>query len=139
MNSVILVGRLTTDPELRYTSGENAKATTRFTVAVNRPFKNAEGNYDADFIRCVAWDRSAETICKWLNKGSAICINGNIRTGSYKNKDGQTVYTTEVWVDRFEFVGGRNSNDSAPQKNTKVDTTGWSSKDDDDEDVPWDV
>lgn len=109
MNKVILMGRLTADPEMRYTTGENATANARFSVAVNRQFKNAEGNYDADFIRCVAWKNNAEFIQKWFHKGDMIVIEGNIRTGSYTNKDGQKVYTTEVWVDRVEFGGAKSA------------------------------
>lgn len=110
MNKVLLVGRLAAEPEVRYTTGENARANARFSVAVNRPFKNSEGNYEADFIRCVAWGNHAEFIQKYFHKGDMIGIDGTIRTGSYTNKDGQKVYTTEVWIDRPEFVGSKNSN-----------------------------
>lgn len=110
MNKVVLMGRLTADPEVYYTTGENSKANARFTLAVNRKFKNAEGNYDADFIRCVAWDKTAEFIQKYFHKGDMMAIDGNIRTGSFTNKENQKVYTTDVYVDNVEFCGGKNSN-----------------------------
>ena len=104
MNKVQLVGRLTRDPEIRYSQGENATATARFSVAVNRRFKNAEGNYDADFINCVAFGKSAEFVEKYFKKGMAIGLTGRIQTGSYTNKDGQKVYTTDVVVEEQEFA-----------------------------------
>lgn len=111
MNLVVLEGRLTTDPEIRYTTGENATATARFSVAVNRDFKNSQGQYDADFIRCIAWRNQAEFVGKYFHKGDPILITGNIRTGSYTNKDGMKVYTTDVWADKVNFVvGGKASN-----------------------------
>ena len=118
MNKVQLVGRLTRDPEIRYSQGENATATARFSVAVNRRFKNAEGNYDADFINCVAFGKSAEFVEKYFKKGMAIGLTGRIQTGSYTNKDGQKVYTTDVVVEETEFVESKgvssadNSNNS---------------------------
>ena len=120
MNKVQLVGRLTRDPEIRYSQGENATATARFSVAVNRRFKNAEGNYDADFINCVAFGKSAEFVEKYFKKGMAIGLTGRIQTGSYTNKDGQKVYTTDVVVEETEFVESKgasradNSNNSRP-------------------------
>lgn len=109
MNKVELVGRLTRDPEVRYTQGENASAIARFSVAVNRRFKNNEGNYDADFINCVAFGKSAEFIEKYFKKGMAIGISGRIQTGNYTNKDGVKVYTTDVVVEEAEFVESKNS------------------------------
>ena len=112
MNKVQLVGRLTRDPEIRYSQGENATATARFSVAVNRRFKNSEGNYDADFINCVAFGKSAEFVEKYFKKGMAIGLTGRIQTGSYTNKDGQKVYTTEVVADEIEFAESKNSSSS---------------------------
>ena len=109
MNKVQLVGRLTRDPEIRYSQGENATATARFSVAVNRRFKNAEGNYDADFINCVAFGKSAEFVEKYFKKGMAIGLTGRIQTGSYTNKDGQKVYTTEVVVENSEFAESKST------------------------------
>ena len=118
MNKVILVARLCRDPEVRYTQGENASAIARFSVAVNRRFKNAEGNYDADFINCVAFGKSAEFIEKYFKKGMAIGITGRIQTGNYTNKDGVKVYTTDVVVEEAEFVESKNSGDASATSNT---------------------
>ena len=110
MNKVILVGRLTRDPETRYAAGENATAITRFSVAVNRKFKNAEGNYDADFPNCVAFGKTGEFVEKFFHKGDMIGLDGRITTGSYTNRDGVKIYTTEVTVENAEFVGSKNAN-----------------------------
>lgn len=118
MNKVELVGRLTRDPEVRYTQGENASAIARFSVAVNRRFKNAEGNYDADFINCVAFGKSAEFIEKYFRKGMAIGISGRIQTGNYTNKDGVKVYTTDVVVEEAEFVESKNAGGATATSNT---------------------
>lgn len=117
MNKSILVGRLTRDPEVRYSQGENANAVARFTIAVNRRFKNSEGNYDADFINCVAFGKSAEFIEKYFKKGMAIGITGRIQTGNYTNKDGVKVYTTDVVVEEAEFVESKNSGGSSASSN----------------------
>lgn len=109
MNKVELVGRLTRDPEVRYSTGESANAIARFSVAVNRRFKNADGNYDADFINCIAFGKSAEFVEKYFKKGMAIGLTGRIQTGSYTNKDGQKVYTTDVVVEETEFVESKNA------------------------------
>lgn len=105
MNKVILIGRLTRDPELRFAAG-SGNAVTRFSVAVTRQFKRDE----ADFINCVAFNKQAETIAQYLTKGSQIAITGNIRTGSYDAQDGSKRYTTDVVVENFEFVGGKGNN-----------------------------
>ena len=112
MNKVIIIGRFTRDPEIKYTTGENATATARFSLAVNRRFKNKEGNYDADFINCVAFGKTAEFIEKYFTKGMAIGITGRIQTGSYTNKEGQKVYTTDVVVEETEFVESKNKGTS---------------------------
>ena len=120
MNKVIIIGRFTRDPEIKYTTGENATATARFSLAVNRRFKNKEGNYDADFINCVAFGKTAEFIEKYFTKGTAIGITGRIQTGSYTNKEGQKVYTTDVVVEETEFVESKNkgTSDNVPNNNT---------------------
>ena len=87
MNKVIIIGRFTRDPEIKYSTGERATATARVSRAVNRRFKNKEGNYDADFINCVAFGKTAEFIEKYFTKGMAIGITGRIQTGSYTNKE----------------------------------------------------
>lgn len=100
MNSVQLTGRLTRDPEVRYTDG--GLSTARFTLAVNRRFKQ-EGGPDADFIRCVAFGKTAEFIEKYFAQGRKMDLNGRIQTGSYTNQDGQKVYTTDIVVENVEF------------------------------------
>lgn len=118
MNKVQLLGRLTRDPELRTTASGISACT--FTVAVNRRYKNADGEYEADFINCVAWRQTADLICKYFSKGSQIGIVGNIQTRNYDNKDGQRVFVTEVVVEELHFVGdrknsGQESTASMPQ------------------------
>lgn len=103
MNKVILVGRLTRDPEVRYSQGENTMAIARYTIAVNRRFKR-EGDSEADFIRCVVFGRAAEFAEKYFRQGLRIAISGRIQTGSYTNKEGVKVYTTEVVVEEQEFA-----------------------------------
>lgn len=103
MNKVILMGRLTRDPDIRYSQGENATAVARYALAVNRSFKR-EGEPDADFINCVAFGRAAEFAEKYLKKGSRILISGRIQTGSYTDRDGRKVYTTDVIVETQEFT-----------------------------------
>lgn len=106
MNVVILVGRLTRDPEIKTGNSTVAK----FNVAVNRNFKDASGNYGADFVNCVAFGKTAEFLDKHFHKGSMIGITGRINTGSYQNRDGQTIYTTDVAVEKVEFVGSKSDN-----------------------------
>lgn len=102
MNKVILCGRLTKDPQINYTNSGSSIA--RFTLAVDRFSKDQKS---ADFIGCVAFGKNAETIEKFFKKGSKILLDGNIKTGSYENNEGKTVYTTDVWVDRIEFVDSK--------------------------------
>ena len=107
MNKVVLVGRLTAKPELRYTPAN--VAFTRFTVAVNRPFANKDGNREADFINVVCWRNQAETIAKYFDKGNLISLEGRIQTGSYDDKDGNKRFTTDVALENFEFVESKNA------------------------------
>ena len=121
MNKVILMGRLTRDPEVRYsTSGDNQLAIARYTLAVDRRFKR-DGDQSADFIRCVAFGRSGEFAEKYFHQGTKIVAEGRIQTGSYQDKDGKTVYTTEVVVENQEFAESKASSDSYaashPQQN----------------------
>ena len=103
MNKVVLMGRLTRDPEVRYSQGEKATAIARYTLAVDRTFKR-DGEQTADFINCVVFGRSAEFAERYFRQGTKIAISGRIQTGSYTNKDGVKVYTTEVVVDEQEFA-----------------------------------
>ena len=126
MNSVSLMGRLTRDPEVRYT-GNTQMANARFVVALNRKLskekrQEAENNGypTADFISCVAWGKTAENIANYFKKGNRIAITGHIQTGSYENQQGQRVYTTDVVVDSFDFVESNKDNNSN-QENTAQD------------------
>ena len=104
MNKVILMGRLTRDPGVRYSQGEQATAIARYTLAVDRRFRREGDQQTADFIGCVAFGRQGEFAEKYLRKGTKIAITGRIQTGSYTNKDGQKVYTTDVVVEEQEFA-----------------------------------
>ncbi len=109
MNKVILMGRLTRDPEVRYSQGDNAMAIARYTLAVDRRFNRNNDDQTADFINCVAFGRSGEFAEKYLHKGTKVAITGRIQTGSYTNKDGVKVYTTDVVVEDQEFAESKNS------------------------------
>jgi single-strand DNA-binding protein len=104
MNRVELIGRITRDPELRYTN--NNIATTRFTLAVNRPFQGQNGEQGTDFINIVVWRKQAENVKKYVSKGSLVAVEGRIQTGSYE-KDGQRIYTTDVVADSVQFLETR--------------------------------
>ena len=103
MNKVILMGRLTRDPEVRYGAGENSSAVARYTIAVDRRFKR-DGEQNTDFIGCVAFGCNAEFAEKYLRQGTKIVLTGRIQTGSYTNRDGQKVYTTDIVVEEQEFA-----------------------------------
>lgn len=110
MNKVILMGRLTRDPEVRYSQGENAMAIARYTLAVDRRFNRNNGDEQtADFIGCVAFGRAGEFAEKYFRKGTKVAITGRIQTGSYTNKDGVRIYTTDVVVEEQEFAESKNS------------------------------
>lgn len=118
INSVCLVGRLTRDPELRYTPSNVAAAT--FSLAVNRNFKGANGERETDFINCVIWRQQAENLANWAKKGALIGITGRIQTRSYENQQGQRVYVTEVVAENFQMLESRAAREgsSANQGNT---------------------
>ena len=105
LNSVCLVGRMTKDAELRYTPSNKAVAT--FSLAVNRNFKNQNGEREADFINCVIWRQQAENLANWAKKGALIGITGRIQTRNYENQQGQRVYVTEVVADNFQLLESR--------------------------------
>ncbi len=111
MNRVLLVGRLTRDPELRTTP--SGMAVTRFTIAVSRNFTNRNGERETDFINCSAWGRQADNISKYCRKGSLVSAEGRIRTGSYDAQDGTKRYTTEVACDMVNFLSTKSSNNDA--------------------------
>lgn len=112
MNKVILCGRLTRDPEVRYSQGDKPFAVAKYTLAVDRKFKQ-EGSPTADFINCVAMGKNGEFAEKYLHKGTKIIVTGRWQTGSYTNKDGQTVYTNDCMVEEHEFCESRNASQQA--------------------------
>ena len=114
MNKVILMGRLTRDPEVRYSAGENALAIARYTLAVDRRFRR-DGEASADFIQCVSFGRTAEFAEKYFRQGLKIAVTGRIQTGSYTNRDGVKVYTTEVVVEEQEFAESKNASSANTQ------------------------
>ncbi|MCS5501295.1 single-stranded DNA-binding protein [Lysinibacillus sp. A4] len=121
INRVLLVGRLTKDPELRYTP--NGIASCRFTVAINRTFANQNGERDADFINCQAWRKAAENLANYQRKGALIGLEGRIQTHSYEDQNGQRVYTTTVVADSIQFLESRSTGshqpNSYPQQQTQ--------------------
>jgi single-strand DNA-binding protein len=114
MNNVSLCGRLYKEVELRQSQG--GKSMARTGIAVKRDFKNSEGKYDSDFINLIAWGSTAEFMSKYFSKGSMIAITGKIQTGSYKDKNGSTVYTTDVVVNTAEFCDSKGGNSQSGQK-----------------------
>lgn len=117
MNTVNLIGRLTKDPELRYSP--SGMAICKFTLAVNRDFTNQNGEREADFITCTAFKKTAENLSNYQTKGSRIGVVGRIQTGSYEGQDGKRVFTTDVMVDRIEFLDSKNqspSQNNSPQQ-----------------------
>lgn len=124
MNKVILIGRCTRDPEVRYSQGENATAVARYTLAVDRQFKR-DGEQSADFINCIAFGKRGEFAEKYLRKGTKIAVVGRIQTGSFTNKDDQKVYTTDVIVDEHEFVESKAASQNNGSGSTPVSSDGF--------------
>ena len=125
INNVTLVGRLAKDVELKYTPANQAVA--QFTLAVNRTFKNANGEREADFINCVIWRQAAENFANWVKKGALIGITGRIQTRNYENQQGQRVYVTEVIADNFQMLESRSQQQgqqqSQPQQSKQQSST----------------
>lgn len=117
MNKVILMGRITRDAEIRYTQGEKSTAIARFSLAVDRRFKKDNDEQNTDFISCIAFGKIAEFLEKFGRKGTKFVVDGRIQTGSYNNKDGQKVYTTDVVVENIEFAESKNSSGSGGSTN----------------------
>lgn len=140
INNVVLVGRITRDPELRYTPQQN-QAVATFNLAVNRQFKNANGEREADFINCVIWRQQAENLANWAKKGTLIGLTGRIQTRNYENQQGQRIYITEVVADSFQMLESRSGtkpneesqNNTAPNfaRDTPHDIPGTEISDDD--------
>lgn len=116
MNKVVLMGRLTRDPEIRYSQGEKPTAVGRYTLAVDRRFKR-DGEQNADFINCISFGKAAEFAEKYLHKGTKIAVSGRIQTGSYTNKNGVKVYTTDVVVEEQEFAESKSSSNQSGENN----------------------
>ena len=127
MNKVILMGRLTSDPTIRYAQNENSTCIANYTLAVDRRFKRQGEEQTADFIRCVAMGKGGEFAEKYLHQGTKIVVEGRIQTGSYTNKDGQKVYTTDVIVESHEFAESKSSSQqdgsSAPSAPSRPDSS----------------
>ena len=141
MNKVILMGRLTRDPEVRYTQSDNASAVARFSLAIDRRFKK-DGEQTADFISCVAFGKTGEFIERYGRKGTKFVVEGRIQTGSYTNKDGQKVYTTDVVVEQVEFAESKasadgNTTNNTSNSNTLTDTGFMNIPDGIDEELPF--
>ena len=120
MNRVVLAGRLTADPEIR--KSQNGNSVCRFSLAVNRKFKNANGQYEVDYINCVAFKGTADTINAYVSKGDMLIVEGRIQTSKYTRVDGSTAYSTDIAVDGITLVGGRkNTEISQPKKDTQSD------------------
>jgi single stranded DNA-binding protein (ssb) len=140
INNVTLVGRITKAPELRNT--QQNKSVTSFTLAVNRPFKNANGEREADFINCVLWGKPAENLANWTHKGQLIGITGAIQTRNYENQQGQRVYVTEIFANNFQILEKSNqaNGERVAQPATKSqnnDSLGNSAMEISDDDLPF--
>jgi single-strand DNA-binding protein len=107
MNKAILIGRLTRDPELRYTS--SGRAVCQFSIAINRTYTNQQGQRETDFINCVVWDKQAENLAKYVTKGRLVAVDGRIQTRNYDNNEGKKVYVTEVLANSIQFLESKNS------------------------------
>ena len=124
MNKTVLMGRLTADPQVRYSQGDNATAVARYTLAVNRKFKK-DGEPTADFIPCVVFGKSAEFTEKYFRKGMQVAISGRIQTGSYTNKDGNKIYTTDVVVEEQEFAESKAASQNNGSGSMPVSSDGF--------------
>lgn len=135
MNKCTLLGRLTREPDIRYTTGENAIAIARYTLAVDRRFKR-DGEQSADFINCIVFGKGAEFAEKYLHKGTKIAVVGRIQTGSYTNKDGNKVYTTDVVIEEQEFAESKGSGSSGSAE-AKADDSFMQIEDGIDDELPF--
>jgi len=138
MNNVVLIGRLTNDPDLRYTA--SGVAVANFTLAINRPFKQ-DGEYQTDFINCVTWRKQAENLASYVKKGHQIAVNGMIQTRNYEGKDGKRVYVTEVMAESIQFLESKgqsqNNKPQQPQKNDNPFTNNGEPIEVDDDTLPF--
>lgn len=130
LNRTVLTGRLTKDPDLRYTP--NGVAVSNFTVAVNRPFSNNQGDRDADFINCVVWRKPAENLANFMSKGSLVGVDGRLQTRSYDNQEGKRVFVTEVVAESVQFLETKNSNNKQSSNQSPPPNTNNQQKQSDD-------
>lgn len=138
MNKVILIGRLTRDPDIRHTQGENSTTIARYTLAVDRRIKAQEGQKTADFISCISFGRTAEFFEKYVKKGTKLATTGRIQTGSYTNRDGQKVYTTDVLVEEAEFAESKKAAGEQSNPEPQTDDDGFMNIPDEiDEELPF--
>jgi len=121
INTVTLVGRLTKDPELRYT--QTGKGVATFTLAVTRPFKNQNGDYEADFINCQTWGKAAENLASYMRKGNKVGVVGRIQTRNYENNQGQKVYVTEIVAEQVTFLESKNEQSKQQQPQEPIGET----------------
>jgi len=124
LNRAVLVGRLTKDVDLRYT--QSGRAVANFTLAVNRPFRNQNGENEADFINMTAWNKTAENLANYMSKGSQIGVDGRIQSGSYENNEGQRIFTTEVVADQIAFLETKNSNGASGNQQSQNQNNNFS-------------
>ena len=137
MNKIMLIGRLTRDPEIRYSTNDNNTAIARYTLAVNRPFRK-NGEQQVDFLPCIAFGKTAEFAEKYLAKGMRVAVEGRIQTGSYTNQEGQKIYTTDVVVERQEFLEKRADNgQQSPDNANNYDDRFMDIRDGIDEELPF--
>jgi len=125
MNKVVLIGRFVADPDVRYSQNENSTCIARYTIAVNRRFKR-DNEPDADFIRIVAFGKQGEFIEKYFSKGMKIAVVGRIQTGSYKDADGKTIYTTDIVAEEQDFVESKSNAQASNNSNASTDENGFS-------------
>lgn len=135
INNVTLIGRLTRDPKLQYTNSNIA--TAQFNIACNRNYKNANGEYDADFINCVMWRDQAERFCEWTRKGMLVGITGRIQTRSYEGNDGKRVYVTEVVAENFQVLEKRDNTANQNSMNEQMPPNYANPMDIDESDLPF--
>lgn len=126
LNRTVIVGRLTRDPDLRYTP--NGVAVSNFTVAVNRPFKNQSGENEADFINCVTWRKQAENLANYMQKGSQVGVDGRLQTRTYEDKGGKTVFVTEVLADSVQFLETKKQQQQQPGKTEQSNSSPFQDK-----------
>lgn len=135
LNRWVGVGRLTKDVDLRYT--QSGKAVGNFTLAVNRPFTNQQGNRDADFINCVTWGKQAENIAQYMKKGSQVGVEGRVQTRTYENKSGQTVFVTEIVADQVQFLEPKKGHKQSETVEKSKVANDFEAIDIDDNDLPF--